>query len=536
MKANAAIFDLYTAGTGFSSVNSRDGFLTEISAGSKVPLVLANSMIWNDADGGLLRIQAPEIQFRNQTLSADTIEIGASGPIILSVDAPILNALKGFKDEYDVEKNGANDPARLSTILSNARNLPVPLPLGFDGPESLAIQAFNVSIRSTGKPISITGVPIHTNDLTITTGSVAKFIAERDVSILENSTSVKLTSTDGVSLGQSVTGVGIPDGTLVDAVNTDESTITLSNAVTTTGTVTVTIGNGSAAQADGSVTLSNVVLNSLQGTNPLATPQSFAVHALGDLTITDSDFSYATSIDLRTNLNAMLTSTKFQDIEDLSVWADQDITFEAVSITGDQMSQTSSVSATSNQGNVYLNSSKTNSSFETELLTDVAGKTVKVPAYTTKTVMVAKKVNFTANNGDIVINSYEFRGDGNGTQEFSAKAKNIVGVYNTSLTDAAKVSLAANTVVLRDVNFADGADVALRSQTGLVAALPGTGQQVAMGKVNFVSGVYYGPHEINLPAMATPQGDAGFRTALSNKYPGQNFSKLTITDLNKQTK
>lgn len=544
LKANAAIFDVFAAGTGFSPANSRDGFLTEISAPSKVPLELANSMIWNDANGGLLRIQAPEIKFTNQTLSADTIEIGASGPINLAVDSSLLTAMKDFKAQYDVEasKGAAKDPAVLNSILTSARNRQVPLPLGFDGPEALAIQAYKVSIRSTGKAISIVGVPIYTNDLMIATGSVAKI--EEEVSVSQNSNLVVLKSTAGVSVGQVVNGLGIPDGTVVTAVNSAEGTVTLSNPVTATDTVTLTIGTSSTAQTDGALTISGVTLKPQQGVgNP---SQVFAAHAIGDLTITDSDFTYASTVDLRTNLNANLTSINFQDVEDLSVWADQDITFEAVSITGETATN-SKVSVTSKQGNVYLNSSTTNSSLETTLSTDDSnGKTIKVPAYRTqKTVMVAKKVNFTANNGDIVINSYQFGREfvANGSalkasestvQEFSAKAKKTLGVYNTSI-DASKVSLAANTVVLRDVNFVDGADVALRSQTGLVAAGPGASNPVAMGKVNFVSGVYYGPNLIHLPDMPA-SGDAGFRAALIQKYPTQNFNKLTITDLNRQTK
>jgi hypothetical protein len=375
----------------------------------------------------------------------------------------------------------------------------------------------------------------------IATGSVPKFIAESDVSIVTGTTGEKLTSTDGISVGQSVTGDGIPSGTTVASIATETDTITLSQEVTTTGLVKVTVGSGAAANAEGSVTLSNLELAPKQGVG--GSSQSFTVNALGDLTITDSDFTYATSIDLRANLNAKLTSTKFQDIEDLSVWADKDITFQAVSIEGEQMSATSKVSVTSNRGSVFLNTTKdavaplpktSNSS-----VAPVGEEIIKAPVYTTRTIMVAQKVNFTANNGDIVINSVDFRAGGAGTQEFTARAKNILGVYNTSLTDAAKVSLAANTVVLRDVSFKDGSTVNLSSQTGLVAAKPGMGEPVAMGKVNFVSGVKYGDALIQLPNMTTPKGNVDFRNALeahatSQNYQTKNFNGLTITNLNRQ--
>jgi hypothetical protein len=511
MKANAAIFDIYTAGTGFSVANSRDGFLSEISELSKVPLALANSMIWNDSAGGLLRIQAPEILFKNQTIYADSIEIGASGPIGLSVDAPILKTIRGFKDQYDTEVI----PSEKDSILSSASGNQVPLPLGFDGPEALAVQAFNVSIRSTGKPIRIEGVPILTNNLTIASGFVAKL--EEGVSIQQGSKDVTLTSTAGVSVGQPVSGSGIPTGTVVKLVNYANGTITLSNGVTITDTVDLTIGTPSAAQVDGSVTLSKVALNPRQGVNPNNEPQFLTIHATGDLTIIDSEFPYATTIDLRANRNANLTSTNFQDIEDLSVWADQDITFEAVGVTGD-MAENSKVSVTSKKGSIRLNNNGTEATLQTD-------KT------TTRTVMVAKKVNFTANNGDIVINSYEFRGDGTGKQEVTAKAKEVLGVYNTSLTDAAKVSLAANTVVLRDVSFKGGSDVTLKSKDGLVATDPGRNNPVQAGKVNFISGVKYGEHEIKLKDNSTYRSTtlnhSQFQDALKDTH-GDHFSKLVI--------
>ena len=259
------------------------------------------------------------------------------------------------------------------------------------------------------------------------------------------------------------------------------------------------------------------------------------MNALGDLTITDSNFTYATSIDLRTNLNAKLMSTKFQDIEDLSVWADKDITFQAVSIEGEQMSATSKVSVTSNRGSVFLNTTKdavaplpktSNSSVD-----PVGEEIIKAPVYTTRTIMVAQKVNFTANNGDIVINSYDFRAGGTGTQEFTAKAKNVLGVYNTSLMDAAKVALAANTVVLRDVTFRGGSSVTLSSKDGMVATDPGRNHPVQAGKVNFISGVKYGDYEIKLKDDSThrsaPLTHAQFQDALKDTH-GDHFSKLVI--------
>ncbi len=529
MKANAAIFDIYTAGTGFSVANSRDGFLSEISELSKVPLALANSMIWNDSDGGLLRIQAPEILFKNQTIYADSIEIGASGPISLSVDAPILETIRKFKDQYDTEEN----PSEKDGILSSARGNQVPLPLGFNGPEALAIQAHKVSIHSTGKPITLTGVPILTNCLTIASGVVVERVrVEKTGQNDEGPKELKFAQLDAVAVGQTVTGEGIPENTVIQSVDSTKRTITLSNAMTISDTyVTITVGALSAAQVDSSIMLSGVVVNAYQNVVPpensnvdsgkdVRLPQSLVFRATGNIAIDNSIFPYADKVNLTSNDYIRLVETKFgassessSTVEDFSAWADQDITFQAVSIEGGQVTAESKISVTSNRGSIHLNSNK------------------DAVTYKDVTVMVAQKVNFTANNGDIVINSYEFRGDRTGKQEFTAKAKEVLGLYNTSLTDAAKVSLAANTVVLRDVSFRDGAYVTLKSKDGRVAAYPGEGKPVQSGKVNFISGVKYGSYEIKLKSDSAYRSEhldsTQFQNALKDTH-GADFSKLVI--------
>ena len=54
------------------------------------------------------------------------------------------------------------------------------------------------------------------------------------------------------------------------------------------------------------------------------------------------------------------------------------------------------------------------------------------------------------------------------------------------------ISLEARTMALTDVAFAGGSNVTLRSQTGLLARRPNTGQPVELGKVNFIQNVNYG--------------------------------------------
>jgi hypothetical protein len=117
---------------------------------------------------------------------------------------------------------------------------------------------------------------------------------------------------------------------------------------------------------------------------------------------------------------------------------------------------------------------------------------------------------------------------GTGTDpQFNATAKEYVAIYNSAI-EHSKVAIAANTVVLKDVTFA-GNDVTLKSQTGFVAAYPGTGRAVSPGQINFVSGVYYNSHEVSLPAMANPEGHVKFHELAVSA--GKNFNGLKIQNL-----
>jgi hypothetical protein len=164
----------------------------------------------------------------------------------------------------------------------------------------------------------------------------------------------------------------------------------------------------------------------------------------------------------------------------------------------------------------------------------------------TKTVMQAKAVHFTADNGDIFVNGVSFdRGNVATGSEFQARAKGTIGIYDSAVNHS-KVAIAANTVVLKDVDFSYGSAVDLRSGRGLVAGNPGSGAAVLPGHVNFVSNVKYGAYAVDnlaVHGMAGPGGDAAFRNAMNQRHapttPGgvaPNFTKLTITDLAGHTK
>ena len=243
-----------------------------------------------------------------------------------------------------------------------------------------------------------------------------------------------------------------------------------------------------------------------------------------------------TQVDIRAKGSVLLESSKFSSDSNLNVWADQDITFKGVSIVGASSDVSGKLSATSKSKSIYVNTNKA----EMELLKNgnplpdantLAAAPVKAA---TRTVMRATAVHFTADDGDIFVNGVSFdRGNVASGSEFQARAKGTIGIYDSTINHA-KALIAANTVVLKDVTFG-GNDVTLRSQTGFVAARPGTGQAVAPGHVNFVSGVYYNSTEVRLPGMTNPQGQAGFLNAAANNHAdyggAKNFSGLKIQTL-----
>ncbi len=73
----------------------------------------------------------------------------------------------------------------------------------------------------------------------------------------------------------------------------------------------------------------------------------------------------------------------------------------------------------------------------------------------------------------------------------SITAQNILGVNGTNF-NVTDVSLAAQTIVLRNVNFQAGSRVVLDSASGRLAPNPNTGRPVSFGDVNFIQNVRHG--------------------------------------------
>jgi hypothetical protein len=296
-------------------------------------------------------------------------------------------------------------------------------------------------------------------------------------------------------------------------------------------TGTITIGETSADFPEGTIAISNVRTEGVNRGGTSAVDLKIKIEATGDLELRNNEFELMTHVDLRAKQAALLENNLFASDAELNVWAHEDVTFSGVSVNtastgGGALNP--KVSVESNSKSVYVNTSRD------EFVTlKAAGLHTAPTTTTTRTVFKATAVSFTADNGDVVIHNTNFATGSEAATQFTARAKDHVAIYNSNI-DHSKALIAANTVVLKDVEF-QGNDVTLRSRTGFVAAEPGTGKAVSPGHVNFVSGVYYKNTEVRLPGMTSPQGQVGFLNAAANNHAdhggAKDFSGLKIQTL-----
>jgi hypothetical protein len=603
--SHATNFDIYAGGTGFLGANSRTEFFAPASGGLE-RLELKDTMIWNALSwmdsvsqrmsDGNLSIEAPSMNFLNVTLSAGTsagggtvenyvppatISLNSPGDIQLKVDASKLAIVESYLlagNSTDAEKN---------QIRAEALSQNIPLPLGFAGPEPLAVQAFNVSIESSARAITITGVPIYANRISIKTGAVPVFEAsaftpdlevagdhaqklyipfvkyDRDLNGIIDAQ--ELTAAEAALAGKTLSGDGIPEGTrIVGVAFANEGKIELSldrdvalkgsategSIASMSGTFTsgsIVVGSTGEYSAAANVSISNIILEGLNrdvgSKDPVIEIESAGNVELKTLNVSSgdnryNDFRRMTQVDIRAKGSVLLDSSKFSSNSNLHVWADKDVTFKGVSITGDNPQDLPAVppkfSASSNSNSVYVNTSR--EAIEAlkmtgDPLSDL-NQLGEGPAAVTRTVMKATAVSFTANNGDVVINSADFQRDPRtSASAFNASAKHTIGIYNSSI-EHSKVAIAANTVVLKDVQFHGESMVSLRSDHGVVSANPGYRTSVVRGNVNILSNVRHGDYTIRFmndgthanPNTGAPLDPAQFNALL----PAAKQGKISI--------
>jgi hypothetical protein len=603
IKSSHAInFDIFAAGTGFAGANKRTEFFSPASEAS-TPLQLKDTMIWNalnwtnasseSANDGNLSIEAPSMDFLNVTLSAGhsgggregqtyvppaTISLSSPGDIKLAVDASKLALVESYLL--------ASTDAQKDQLKASALAQKIPLPLGFTGPEPLAIQAFNVSISSSAKAVAISGVPIYANRISISTANIPVFeasaFAPDDAADTEHGKKLyisglkydlnldgavdpdELRLADSALKGKTVSGDGITNGTTIVSVDFGSNGkiqlvldrdaplkgfATPGSIASASGTFTsgaITVGSTDQYSASGNISISNIILEGLNrdggSKDPVIEIESKGNVELKSLAVASgdsryNDFSRMAQVDVRALGSVLFDGSKFSSNSNLHVWADHDITFKGVSITGDDLAEVAAVppklSAVSNSKSVYVNTTRA----EIEAL-KISGDPLSTsnrlgqgPEVVTRTVMKATAVSFTADNGDIVINSTEFQRDPRSSASaFNARAKNTIGIYNSSI-EHSKVAVSANTVVLKDVQLHGDSTVSLRSAEGKVSGNPGYRTSVVPGNVNILSNVKHGDYTIRFMNNGATPAEVNAVTANTDIHlnPGQ-FHDLLPAD------
>ena len=102
----------------------------------------------------------------------------------------------------------------------------------------------------------------------------------------------------------------------------------------------------------------------------------------------------------------------------------------------------------------------------------------------------AMHADFIATN-DMKLTNVAFLTAGGPAVSVGLTARNSMDLMNVGFR-AENVALDARTLTLTNVAFIANSNVTLRSQTGLLALRPNTGQPVELGKVNFIRNVSYG--------------------------------------------
>ncbi len=92
---------------------------------------------------------------------------------------------------------------------------------------------------------------------------------------------------------------------------------------------------------------------------------------------------------------------------------------------------------------------------------------------------------------DMTLTNVAFLTNGGTSSSVTAHAGNLMTI-NGAAFQAQSVALDARTLALTNVAFNSLSKVTLRSQTGLLAPSPNSGQAVQLGKVNFIHNVTYG--------------------------------------------
>ena len=524
LRADTCLFEIYTAGSGFSP----DASLSELAAETKTTLTLDRVALVNNLTGmdAMMRITAPGI----------TITDSAFRVLPKDGDGNSLIGSFVLESAGDISWNtSATKPTAL-------------VPLGFsvsDGVDKLSAEAFNVRVTSTKKAITLNGVNLNTNDARFSAGStlsltnvtfgltpefqLVRTLGGATIATAGGVTTVTVSDTSVLGVGMLITGDGIPAGTTVASV-TDETKFTLnvpsgSSVTPTTGDQTVTLGLPNAfisGVAAGDITVSGLVSPTVVSTylkstggNVSLTDSSFG-SVPGEVSIKDPVTSFIAKAAANLAMNG--TAVKADSVE---LFGGADVTMSNVVVAPTDSSRgTVSVTATRN---ITVNKTEITAyaiSLNAGGDLNIHGRLTAVPGssdtYTLTAEPGSDKLYVTANT-------------------FRATARDLMAVNRVDFSAAQNVALDATTLVIRDTQFKEGSAVSLGSNLGLVAGSPGTGATIRKGMVNIVSNVKYGTTVITLPNATSPMNNAAFHVEAAKPTSagglGNALNNITITVL-----
>jgi hypothetical protein len=422
--ANTSLFEIYAGGTSFAGDLSLA--LKPLAAGeTATPLELERVAIINkfplDTDktsNGAIRITAPEIHLKDAMILAASesseIQLTASGAISISTSAL---------------------PAPPSGLLLN---------LGVSDVKDLCVKAFKVGIQSSSKTVSINGVSLFANDVTLRSGDELTL-----TSVVIDPFDFQREQTLTASAAKNVT---IDSGTLIGMPQSRSVPAVVSTRIYSDNGDIFIKGTEFGSPYDPSA-----------GTDPKTTFTAQAPN--GNITLTSA------------NINA--DNVFFNPLEqdplkpETVLFNGKSVTFEGVNIAPTD-SQTGSIQVNS-RGD--LNVSK--------------GATARANSFT------AFKIVFDAKNDmiltDLAVTHPVSNDAGNA---FRATAARQLELSRVSLSQAQVVALDAQTVVLSEVQFKADSNLSITSKDGILST-PTDRNGITTGWINVLPKVMYGTYDLN---------------------------------------
>jgi hypothetical protein len=457
ISANTSLFEIFTAGTSFSpDLSLRPNALKSGESFAALSLDTVAILQKSDSANSALRITAPEISLTNTLIlsasrESSEIAIQSAGPISISTTTTPA------------------DPTALNKLLTGLRaqnNQSSGVSLGFNSPHDLSLQAFRVGIESKSKTVSISGVNIAANEISLRGGDELTL------------SSVQIDSYDISS--------AVPQTFTASAVNNVTITSNASVDVGTDSLLFSAVSTSEISSSNKDVSIANTTLGSSSSPSDAAPVTSLTVNALKGAIL----------------LNASAVNA------DTVLFNGNSVTLKGVYVGPTDSDQgTITVNSASNLEVSDSKWDRTNSKTPTQNRGFKAYKiTLDAKDNMTLTDLTVDHVNYTKAN------------------EFAAKAGNQLEMKGVDLKYAQTVALEAQTLVLADTQFKGGATVRLTSGAGVLST-PTTRDQITKGWVNVLPKVMYGTYDLN--NLSTQMGAFGTETGVTKGIPAAKFTDAT---------